>query len=1023
MTAGWRNIAVLCCLAAPACPAARAADAVPTVVVRKLSAEPRLDGIVAGDAAWDRAERLALDGSTALRLLYGPTGLHVAVVCGEPAVGRIRAEGEDMDPLWREDSIEVLVQPAGRPRPYRAVVNAIGSRYNDPYAGRRGLGRWQARTFTGKDYWSVEIVVPFETLAALPEAKAPWRIEVRRNIRTGETPRAVAMAGGKPAPLRFAGELDAASRRAIEDKIRLARAASPSALAYCRADTGELLLRRGTTPVRLLGIGGAHVAPRLLPGGRGLLLNSTRGGRIGVWRVDLEDGARRRICDGDQVARSPDGQSIVFRRRGAIVRRDLASGDERTVSPPGLPDCAMPGFLPGGAVMFVARGRPDTLMIVRADAKGPEPVLTGEIRSTPRASPDGEWIACPDGAHLWLVDAATKRRRLLTAAGGLQGWPAWSADSAGLCYGQGHDLHRDSLDVYRVKIDEPARVRLVVRGAQPGFDLAGAAPPAGEGEAVAGGSVAWLVARWPISAWPARRLAGGKRGDWGIPAPGGAVLTGGLAARNGAATLVLSKGVDHALLFLGPDGAGGKMAIRPIDRKGAPCGELKAATLRSTPTGASVVEAIFAAPAGGTADVRLTLHGHRAAVEVAPLDGPGGAVVSYGFDAAVVTDRLADDLPVTAGRGGAGEVALPYAPVTHLLGKGSLAMAITPSPGQALRLMTGKAKGRFTGLRVTTPGEPFHLAALTGPGLWRRVTFSPAGGGHAAKWASPHRARWRVTGRRGDAAAAAMVDADTPVKALRLPLAAEEAFVYLHGRTRHTPPGLITPTDLLWDVLGVRAAEELTDVAGVRGDRTGPAPAPLRDPRVTLLVLGWVQGTRRPGVTETVGHLCGDIVDVVAGLDRRIAEYEAMRAKLEPLCGAEAPAGLAGLVAGARRAAAAIERTPTARVKAAGDDLTRVAERRRRIARCREYYRLRDVCERAVEQRRRVIGVYRALAKSVRNRAGLAVTARPELKPACEALRRVAGETLRRRAHLEGDWRGETPLHPPKVTYEKARKL
>ena len=68
----------------------------------------------------------------------------------------------------------------GRGRPYRAVVNAIGSRYNDPYAGRRGLGRWQARTFTGKDYWSAEIVRPFETLAALPQAKTAWRFDVRR---------------------------------------------------------------------------------------------------------------------------------------------------------------------------------------------------------------------------------------------------------------------------------------------------------------------------------------------------------------------------------------------------------------------------------------------------------------------------------------------------------------------------------------------------------------------------------------------------------------------------------------------------------------------------------------------------------------------------------------------------------------------------------------------------------------------------------------------------------------------------
>ncbi len=1031
MISPWRNsfvlgsFAVLAALAAVCAAQAGAAGARDCVAARP-PAELTLDGIVKGEPAWAKlaarafGHKRAGDRPTRFRLAFAAAGLHVAVECAEPATDSIKAEGEDMDPLWREDSVEVLLQPPGAAQPYRAVVSAIGARTNN--GGR--LGDWQARTFTGKGYWSAEIVIPFETLAALPDPKAAWRFDIRRNIRTVDPPVTASWAAGASgadglAPLRFAGRLPAKTRKAIEQRIARERALAGSTLAYSRSDTGQLFLRLGRRPRKILNIGGAHLAPRLLPGGREMLINSRKGGSVGVWRVDLAGGSRRRICDGDQVSVSADGRRIAFRRAGAILERLLATGDERRISPAGLTDCAFPGFGPGGEVMFVARGRPDRLLVVASGGE-PEMIFAGEIASAPRCSPDGRWIACQDGAHLWLIDRATKRRRLLTAAGGVQSGPAWSRDSARVCYGQGLDPYDDALDVYCVDIDRPGSVRVVTRKAHPGFDWTGLTPPAGEPEAVPLGSTGCLTIDKPTSVSAARMLLASKRRKWD-PLPSAETNAAGVIVRNGAAALLLSKGADRAMLLFG---SGGEMAVGPLDGEGKPCGALTAARLKRTPTGAAAIEATFASAGGRGVKLRLTLHARRAAVEAAPLAGGGGVAVGYVFEGAVVTDRLASDLLLDASRSAAAETVLPHAPVTFLVGRAGLAMVVTPSGKQTTTLLKGRARNRFSGLTVLSAGEPVHVAALAGEGLWRRVEFPSSGSGAAtAKWTSPHRAQWRLAGRRGDAPASTMIDADTPVKSLQLPLAAESAFVYLHGRTRHTPLGLTTPADVLWDVLGPRAAEELADTAGVRGSRMGRDPVPLKDPRVTLTVLGWIRGSRRAGVTETVGHLCDDLVSVIAGLDDRIGEYETMCRSLEAGGEGGDPCGATEAVKRARAAAAAIEPAPVAGVKAAGDALTGVANRRRQMSSSREFRRLRDVFNEALEKRRRIVAIYRRLAKDVRNRAGLAVTTRPKTKAACERLRSAAGAALRNRYHLEADWRGETPLSPTVAPYEKIKKL
>src|ERR1043165_8333424 len=80
--------------------------------------------------------------------------------------------------------------------------------------------------------------------------------------------------------------------------------------------------------------GEQDVDPAFSPDGSKILFTSTRGGSPGLWQMTRDGKDAKRICDGDQGGWSPDGEKIVLRRGGKLVRRDLGSGKEQVISPP-----------------------------------------------------------------------------------------------------------------------------------------------------------------------------------------------------------------------------------------------------------------------------------------------------------------------------------------------------------------------------------------------------------------------------------------------------------------------------------------------------------------------------------------------------------------------------------------------------------------------------------------------------------------------------------------------------------------
>ena len=990
-------------------PCAAVAEQVPGYVAVRLAEEPVLDGMVKDDPAWGKAAVSAGEfrvfrrkrntpKQTRFKMGYTLKGMYFAIECDESDVDRVKATAEDMGKLWKEDSVEVFLMPADSKEFYHIIVNAIGSRYNGKYLGSSALGAWHAMTFVGEDYWAVEILIPFETLAAFPISNADWRVNVCRNIYSIDKPGGTSWAVMTKSfhephnfgTLSFSGSVSPQERKVVERKIQ---------------EAGD------------------------------------RAGKVkAIGRLD----------HGDQVNSSSDSKRILFPREGAIIERDVTSGRERTVSPNGWSSCAFPSYLPDGRILFVSMGEPDRLFLRGKEGATPELLIEGEIGSTPRCSPDGQWIAYQEGAHIWLLNLASKRCRQLTFAGGVQTHPTWSVNSKGVYvyYRQSHEPFSDAFNPRPVKVGGPdSTVKFPpdrLRYMEPREPLSLPLTPLDS------------AAEWKFLPDDDTKEYMFNKKFWRKILLGLGLdnkkLAGSVVIGNNQVMLVLSDKMSHALLVpLEGHGLAAGVEICPLDSRGKPCRALKSITLRALKKEQALLKATFASSEGKPVSVLFTLHGARPFIGITPLSNMSGALVRSELGWALLPDRFANDLIFDPKHYPAALTTLPYAPFTLFLPSASHAamlMAITPSRKQTIQLVKGDRKNSLSGFQILSSDEQFYVAALTGENLWQQTKFSVADKEQtlSAKWSSPIRAQWRAVARKNDRFFSMMVNTNTPISTLELPIGPEEvlsappspSFIYLHDRTRKTPTDLITPMDLVRDILGLKGTEELIDIRGIRDCRVANEWVPFKDPRVTFLVLGWIGSCKRKGVAQTIGHFCDDIVNTLQGLEKRIGEYEAFFDEVTQLCdkGKSQSPGAARFLEAINQKIEKLQaklRTPPAvsfeKVKTASDKLKSVAERGSgwgagTLAKFREYKKFKKAAETAFEERCRIIATYRQFAKDMRDRAGLAVAADSRLKDICEQLRKAMAGTLRNRYFLEADWRGETPLkNQQEVYYEKIKDL
>ena len=153
-------------------------------------------------SAWQTVEPVAfgfLDGTrdtpqapTLARVVTKQGLLFLRFECREPDMGRLvyAHAGRDSAALWRDDVVEILLQPGDAAPLYHLMVNPIGASFDAvSVAGKGEDSSWdpplRSRTFIEKDGWTVEVSLPLSACLASKDATnsnatAVWRASLIR---------------------------------------------------------------------------------------------------------------------------------------------------------------------------------------------------------------------------------------------------------------------------------------------------------------------------------------------------------------------------------------------------------------------------------------------------------------------------------------------------------------------------------------------------------------------------------------------------------------------------------------------------------------------------------------------------------------------------------------------------------------------------------------------------------------------------------------------------------------------------
>ena len=192
--------AIFCALALAG--RARAQEAQPPVLqVGALPDSLSVDGVL-DEAAWmsapaadaftqtDPAEGAMPSARTTVRVLAGAKALAIGIVCDDPNPNGIVSFSVRRDaPLTNEDHVRIVLGPFldGRSG-YVFAVNPSGARYDgliNPGGDNENAdwdGIWEAGTTRTATGWSVEILIPTQTLSFKPGLRE-WNFNLQRRIQ------------------------------------------------------------------------------------------------------------------------------------------------------------------------------------------------------------------------------------------------------------------------------------------------------------------------------------------------------------------------------------------------------------------------------------------------------------------------------------------------------------------------------------------------------------------------------------------------------------------------------------------------------------------------------------------------------------------------------------------------------------------------------------------------------------------------------------------------------------------------
>jgi len=183
---------------------AASAQNIPTMSAVKTDSPPEIDGNL-NDACWLNAavatgfynfhSRGEAKCQTIVRLLYDNQNLYLAYKCLEPELDKLKVEVTERDgSVFGDDSVELFIDPINTDearvarKAFHILMNSIGT-VDDRAAGyvEGNKKSWNPdypiKAGRGKDFWTLELALPFTDLFQGPQMGRVWRMNFCRTRR------------------------------------------------------------------------------------------------------------------------------------------------------------------------------------------------------------------------------------------------------------------------------------------------------------------------------------------------------------------------------------------------------------------------------------------------------------------------------------------------------------------------------------------------------------------------------------------------------------------------------------------------------------------------------------------------------------------------------------------------------------------------------------------------------------------------------------------------------------------------
>ncbi|NIN00334.1 MAG: hypothetical protein GTO24_20315 [candidate division Zixibacteria bacterium] len=176
-----------------------------TVYAYKAAEPPTLDGKLTENIWKDPTAALfAPDGSPmfsdpiSFYFAWDKDNLYLAAKCAEAKMDSIIGHATQHDgPVYAEDCVGYFLQPETEDGPmYQIYFNPLATPFDQKVMVKEGAaidvdrdwnGMYEAKTFKGKDYWTIEVRIPLSQLETQGEPGKTWALNFRRKQKRLDT--------------------------------------------------------------------------------------------------------------------------------------------------------------------------------------------------------------------------------------------------------------------------------------------------------------------------------------------------------------------------------------------------------------------------------------------------------------------------------------------------------------------------------------------------------------------------------------------------------------------------------------------------------------------------------------------------------------------------------------------------------------------------------------------------------------------------------------------------------------------